>query len=456
MSIPGYDEYSFGKEVAHVVTPAQPVRSVEHLHGRTKELEQINRALFQPGRHIFIHGDRGVGKSSLAATAAIQYQSSDASPIFVGGASDATFNSIIANIVEKSLGVNRLEATKILSKAGVNLRFFDHSTTKETSDVNIQSLEVRVGDAVELLRFLSSRRTGNFIVVVDEFEAIADESERNKFASLIKQIGDQSVDVKFIFSGVGYSLDELLGAHKSAFRQLECIALGKLPWEGRLEIVKQAMQYFGLEILEDVNWRIAMVSDGYPHYVHLIAEKILWEVFVDDEVVDIVRNNHYKKGLDAAVRSIGAELRRSYEKAVLSRPIEYEGVVWSTADTEDLHRPLASMRDSYIRIMSKQDGKKILGSIEYSRYIRNLKAAEYGGILTSIHKRVGWYKYTESMLRGYVKMQAEANGVSLDGSMPNRKPTMHVVNDRSGSYGPMIPPGVNVNRPIRGEEDIEN
>ena len=41
-----------------------------------------DRPLLQlPGKHIFIYGDRGVGKTSLAQTAAFLQQSADSSPI---------------------------------------------------------------------------------------------------------------------------------------------------------------------------------------------------------------------------------------------------------------------------------------------------------------------------------------------------------------------------------------
>src|SRR4051794_23551111 len=98
MSISGYTKDEFGQKVATVVNPAGPVRSVEHLKGREKDLQEIERALYAPGRHIFVYGDRGVGKSSLAATAAYQYQSEDAEPIFVSGSPNETFVSIVANI----------------------------------------------------------------------------------------------------------------------------------------------------------------------------------------------------------------------------------------------------------------------------------------------------------------------------------------------------------------------
>jgi len=79
MAILGFDKHHFGIRLNEVLFASQPIQSIEHLYGRAPELDRIEKALFAPGRHIFIYGDRGVGKSSLAATAANQYQDSTAS-----------------------------------------------------------------------------------------------------------------------------------------------------------------------------------------------------------------------------------------------------------------------------------------------------------------------------------------------------------------------------------------
>ncbi len=58
--------------------------------------------------------------------------------------------------------------------------------------------------------------------------------------------------------------------------------------------------------------------------------------------------------------------------------------------------------------------------------------------------RPGWYEYKEKMLRGHVRMQAEANQVALTGEQALPKQVMHVGNSRTGAYGPTIPKGVNL------------
>jgi MoxR-like ATPase len=66
-----------------VLSPSRPLQSEEFLRGRHDQLVEIKKALYQPGRHILIHGLRGVGKSSLAQTAAFSLaQGGD--PIIIG------------------------------------------------------------------------------------------------------------------------------------------------------------------------------------------------------------------------------------------------------------------------------------------------------------------------------------------------------------------------------------
>ena len=77
MAIKGISRDEFIRLLPQLLTPTTPIRSAEFLRGRDKILEDIRRAFIQPGRHVFIHGDRGVGKTSLAQTAAIEHQSAN-------------------------------------------------------------------------------------------------------------------------------------------------------------------------------------------------------------------------------------------------------------------------------------------------------------------------------------------------------------------------------------------
>ncbi|QJQ02337.1 ATP-binding protein [Herbaspirillum rubrisubalbicans Os34] len=442
MTISNYSEDDFGEKLAILINPATPIKSIEHLKGRDDFLVEIKRTLFSPGRHVFIFGDRGVGKSSLAATAATQYQSADADPIFVGGAVDETFTSIIANIALQALKRRKYETTKAQRSLSMEWRGLKWSTGDEVSGLDLASQIKTVGDAAELLKQVAEKHSSKPTVVLDEFDMIPDPKERARFASLLKQLGDQSINIKFLITGVGQSCEELLGAHPSAHRQIATIELPRLGWDARREIVTEAAAAFDLEVDNNVNWRIALISDGFPYYVHLIMQQILWQVFNDEKRCDAISWEHFYLGLNAAVRQTNVELKRPYEKAVLHRSDEFEDIVWSTADGDELLRPLSDMYDSFKIIIGKRENRKTLEQRKYNEAIRKLKTSAYGEVLTQVQGRVGWYTYKEKMLRGYVRMQAEVNKVPLTGETRAPKALMHVGNSRTGHYGPSVPRGI--------------
>lgn len=95
MAIANCDFETFGNRLNDVLTLSVPIRTPEKLFGRERQLEIIQLALKSPGRHVFIYGDRGVGKTSLAHTAANLVQSSDNAPLMVSCDPDATLESVV-------------------------------------------------------------------------------------------------------------------------------------------------------------------------------------------------------------------------------------------------------------------------------------------------------------------------------------------------------------------------
>jgi ABC-type molybdenum transport system ATPase subunit/photorepair protein PhrA len=72
--------------------------SFEYLYGREQQLDQIKQAMFSPGRHIVIYRDRGVGKTSLARTAAFQHHPSAGEPIIVACGTGTTFVTLMNDV----------------------------------------------------------------------------------------------------------------------------------------------------------------------------------------------------------------------------------------------------------------------------------------------------------------------------------------------------------------------
>lgn len=443
MTIAGYDRISFGKKVNEVVSPSHPVLLLEHLKGRDDQLKRIQQALFVTGRNIFIYGERGVGKSSLAATAANQWCQNTGAYIDISCAPDTTVLSMIATVATQALHQSRIQKKKVQTSYGVGIyKWFSWNKTSEQEYLDLKSEIKTLSDGVETLKELASLFEESLVVVVDEVDRIKDEKEIEKFADFLKQIGDKRVDIKFIFTGIARTLDEILGSHRSAIRQLETIELAKLSWNARWDIAIEALKAFNIRIDEEIYIRIAMISDGYPYYVHLIIEKLLWVLFEKPTQVTEVSWEDYGLAIEQAINTTSAELSRPYEKAINQRSNDYEEVVWSTMVAENnIGEYINRMYELYESIMVQKPDAPKLDSTKFATRVRNLLKEEYGSILVKGLK-TGQYMYREKMLRGYVRLRAEQQSIELGVSAkenPELKNKTHAT-ARSDRYYPSTGP----------------
>ena len=420
MAIAGFSRDQFETALKQTLSPTSPIRSPEHLRGREKKLEDIRRALVQPGRSVFVYGDRGVGKTSLAQTAAYEHQSSSKPPVLTGCDASSTFGKVAQQITTRLLGLDaNLIKLSDQTKGGLKGGMKGVGASIEiqhTSEKGPVPLPTSVDDAINMLAQAARRHSSQPVIVIDEFERLKDDAERALFADLIKQTGDQSMPFKLIFCGVASSLSELLDAHHSCYRYLVTVELERLPPAPRFEIMNEAAKAVGVEIEASTLGRVSAISDGFPHYIHLITEKLLWEIFGDENTIFVSRPAHYIAAIKAAVLDIEAKLRANYEKATQKyvESDQYEAVLWAVADHHELSRRSADIFEVYRHITSKWQNAGMMTTLprdKFTQRINALKRAAHGSILRG--SRQGWYEFSEPVMRGYVRLRAEDRGTQL-------------------------------------------
>lgn len=272
-------------------------------------------------------------------------------------------------------------------------------------------MEVKdINTAIEAVKLLTSDTEKRAVVVVDEFDQLKNTSDQQQFAEFVKQLGDQTVNVAFIFCGIGKSLDDLLAAHASSYRYLEGIQLPRLHWSGRWEIIDRSSEALGVTVNEDSRFRIAAISDGFPHYVHLICEKLYWHLFSLDKQVVTATPDHFMQAVRDTCHSIESHLRSAYEKATMKDNDVYEEVLWALADHFELKRNVDAIYRSYQRIMEERR-RMALDRTKFVSRLNNLKSPRHGTILRSDQR--SWYEFKENMVRGYVRLRAEEQEVRL-------------------------------------------
>jgi len=406
-------EHDYGTVLGKVLSPSQPLQSEEYLRGRVDQLSGIKKALYSPGRHVLIHGFRGVGKSSLAQTAAFAI-SEGGDPVLVACDKKSTFTSVLTDIASEVCDKNpRLEKRVKESRIGLSL-FGAEADYKETVQEGAPTQPTSVNEAVRLIDIICQNDGFKPVVVIDEFDQLENKDEQQYFALFIKQLSDKHVPARFIFCGIGESIDAIMAAHESADRYFHTVSLGRLPWEARFDIVNVAAEALGVEIDFDTVIRIARISDGFPHYVHFISEKLFWRVY-EARNDGSVTPELFSQAMSDAASSMEIRLRGPYEMATQKYHGDYEEVLWAAADGHELQRRSTSIYQSYVRIMGQRKHKP-LDREHFNARINSLKQPSHASILTGT--RQGWYEFTEKVVRGYVRLRAEQQGVVLEADHP--------------------------------------
>lgn len=415
MAITGLSHEQFQKILRENLTPSAHVTTPERLFGREKALRQIDRALQSQGRQIFIYGDRGVGKSSVALTAAYLHNDSSHEPIYVICGETDTFWTVVQSIGKKVIEIEkRFETPAKASGFGGTVLGIGGNYQPATPGSAEIPLPTTINDALDIIRYVSSKRSGNLIIIIDEMERLVNTQERARFAEFIKNIPELETRVKFIFSGIGTTVSELIGAHQSAGRILETIELEKLHHDALWKIIEGVATKLNVEVDREKLIRIGQLSDGFPHYVHLLGECLFWNVFDDPEPVTKVGIEHFKEAVKGALERAEPNLKYTYRRATekTRNTDDYQEALWALADTSSDRRQLLEIYNaSYTPLMMKRTGRNPLARETFNQRLLSLKKESHGSVVIGYGS--GWFGFRENILRGYVRLVAERNGINL-------------------------------------------
>lgn len=413
------------------------------------------------GRHVFIHGFRGVGKTSLAYTAANLIQSSDRSPIYVQCSPEATLSSLVHDIIKQAMPSDPTQVKAVFEKSatgGIAVSKFNLSASmRSTVEQGRLPKPESVNDAVELLCFAMEHHSRRPVVIIDEFDHMP-KSEHIQIDLLIKKLAEvDGLPLKIIMCGVGETLESLFAAHLSTYRYFHTIKLDRLDQKACRAIIIKALRALDVNFDLSSGWRIAQISDGFPHFVHLICEKIFWAMHSDPDRAwmqdGVCELQHYQNGTGQAVQAANEELRKGYDEAVRKYSKNAEVILWAAADGYELQRKASDMYNSYLRIMRDNATDPEISGLpvndwrcrtltgpQFRARIYNLCREKYGHILSGNGR--GWYEYSEKMMRGYARLKAEANGIELwpdHPLMPKRKNALAQYLDRDAA-GSLVGP----------------
>lgn len=236
-------------------TPTRPQRSFRRVAGRKLELLRILDAIADNRSHVVLYGDRGRGKTSIVNLVAAASRSSG---YLVGRYScdhDSDFDDIIRGLL-RDLPQSAL-AVPVANDPAL-----------EGCEAALPAARVHPRDVAQLPSRLIG---GNVLLIVDEFDRVADAPTRTRLADTIKQVSDRGSPLSFLIVGVSDSLEELLGHHPSIQRNVTAVPLPLLSEAEANDIIAMGALEAELAFPEPIRKTIMRFARGVPYVVHLLA-----------------------------------------------------------------------------------------------------------------------------------------------------------------------------------------
>jgi Cdc6-like AAA superfamily ATPase len=262
------DALALSAQASKVFQPRTPITTKDLFAGRWTELTKVSDAVHQPGLHVVIYGERGVGKTSLANVVRPTIKALDnfgkegretkeRLVIKSIGNSGDTFSTIWDKLLS--------EITWPIEEAPVGIAGVPQKQYRTTRDAFSLDSKLNVDAVRRVLSLLPGA-----VFIVDEFDRTADGTSK-EFTDLIKTLSDMSVDCTVILVGVSETVGNLVADHASISRALVQIPLPRMKPNELSVILTNAEKSLEIKFSEDAASLIVHVSQGLPHYTHLIG-----------------------------------------------------------------------------------------------------------------------------------------------------------------------------------------
>lgn len=360
-----------------VFTPRTPVQNKDLLAGRLDEVIRILTALTEPGLHVAIYGERGVGKSSLAnVLSQFENFSSPGVPIRINCTTSDTFKNIWVKVLRKGM----------------------HPIPDDWAFGSPDPDEIRsiLEDAAWPF------------IILDEFDRWEDDPDGlSLMADTVKALSDHDVRTKLVIVGVADSIDQLIGEHESVRRAIEEVPLLRMSRSELLRIPVDGLRRIGMGIDERAASAIATLSEGLPHFAHLLSQHAAIRCVQDDRshvtLADV---------LDAIQAALDRHsVLKAYEtaKAAQRRDTLYARVLLACALAEKDRLGFfaaADIREPMFHIMGRP-----YAIPAYAPHLKAFTEVERGPVL----KREGperryRYRFADPLLQPFVVLTALSEG----------------------------------------------
>ena len=382
--------------LAGAFSPHAPINRATLFRGRPQRIRDVVDAVTADGLHVVIYGERGVGKTSLA-NIVHEYVGGIVSVSKVICGQGDTFSSVI----RRALGSIQLS----LDSPQVGL-----VRTENRREIELLALlpaeDSLVPDGVASLL---ARVPSPLVLVIDEFDRVSP-SETAAFADLIKASSDRGAATTLVLVGVAEDIDTLLGSHASVVRNLRQVNLPRMSDGDLSEIVDEGLASAGFSIEETTRFRVVSVSQGFPHFTHLLAQNAARAALDDGRRK--IEDADVAAGMAQAVERSDQSIRDAYYKAAtgVRKNNLWPEVIAACALAESNERGYFATR-AVQDAMSGVIGQPVAQQ-KVAYHLGKLTSSDRGPLLQRTGPRRRYrYRFENALMRPFILMKATSDGL---------------------------------------------
>lgn len=404
-------------QAAKVLQPRTPITTKELFAGRWNELTTAADAVSQTGLHVVIYGERGVGKTSLSNVVRPTIWALD-------NVDKQEHEETIERLIVKTNASIGDDFSAIWDKLFGDITWQDNRAAVGIVPTPKGKMSIReafgIGNdckfSVDNVRRVLSNIPGA-VFIVDEFDRAVKETSQT-FTDLIKVLSDLGVDCTIILVGVAETVDRLIADHASVSRALIQILVPRMGSDDLKQILKNAEKKLSVKFAPEAAGFIVHVSQGLPHYTHLLGLHAVRSAVLARASTTIDRTDVFK-ALKEAVRQAQQSVSDKHSKATHSSHKEalYRQVLLACAltaarshDAWGYFAP-SDVVDHLNTILDRDD----VQIATFTNHLSEFCQEKRGEVLEKEGQaRAYRFRFTDPLLVPYVFMDAVATGLVSD------------------------------------------
>ncbi len=245
-------------KLRNAFTPSQPINDRRMFAGRVEALRTLIRAIEQQRVHAVVHGERGIGKTSVLN-------------VLSQAARDARYLVISISCGERS----NFDETFRAVAAQIPLLFdASHGPTHADTErgATMADLLPPTPVSTRLAGDMLGRVTGTrVLIVLDEFDRCESKDFRHAIGELMKDLSDRAARAQLVIAGVAANLTELLEHIPSIQRNVLALQLPKMTAPEVLQMVSKGEALSGVTFDDAASRMVVSLSVGFPYLASLIS-----------------------------------------------------------------------------------------------------------------------------------------------------------------------------------------